>query len=722
MAKTKGKQQAKTTPTGSGGEKKEENGSGHHYDASSITVLEGLEPVRKRPGMYIGTTGPDGLHHLITEIFDNSRDEAMGGFCNDIEIVLLPNNRVRVVDNGRGIPVDTHKQTKVSALETIMTTLHAGGKFGGEGYKVSGGLHGVGASVVNALSIYMEVVVHRDGGVFYQEYKQGKRKAAVKKIGKSDLHGTIVMFEPDAAIFKEGIAFDFDRVVTHMRQQAYLVKGLRINIIDARAIPTIDLADVFYLRELGLEAPSQTFYFEGGLLSLVKHYNEHFKVVHKNIFYVERKTEGMEGVELALQYVDDISSRVMPFANNIYNSEGGTHLTGFKTALTRTLNTYARNNNYIKESEENFTGDDVLEGLTAVISVKLREIQFEGQTKAKLGSMEAQSTVSTIFGETFSAFLEENPDDARAIVNKVILALKARKAAKAAKDSVLRKGALEGMTLPGKLADCETKSADEAELFLVEGDSAGGSGKQGRDRRTQAVLPLKGKILNVERARLDKILGFAEIKSLVIALGTGISDSFDVSKLRYHKIIIATDADVDGAHIRTLLLTLFFRYFRQLIDGGFIYIAKPPLYKVKHGKEIHYFYSDEEKNVFLKKEGIGSKQLEEENAEESEEAETSKSEEVESAKADTKRSALNASASGGKKMMKVSIQRYKGLGEMNPEELWETTMDPEKRMLKQVTVEDAQEADKIFDILMGEDVPSRKSFIQSNATKATLDI
>jgi len=710
MAKTAAKNKAEKAT--------KQNGSGHHYDASSITVLEGLEPVRKRPGMYIGTTGPDGLHHLITEIFDNSRDEAMGGFCNDIEIVLLPQNRVRVVDNGRGIPVDTHKATKVSALETIMTTLHAGGKFGGEGYQVSGGLHGVGASVVNALSIYMEVIVHRDGGVFYQEYKQGKRKAAVKKIGKSDLHGTIVLFEPDKEIFKEGIEFNFERVVTHMRQQAYLVKGLRISVIDARKAQDIDLADVFYFRELCIEAPSQSFYFEGGLLSLVKHYNEHFKPVHKNIFYIERKTDGIEGAEIALQYVDDISSRVLPFANNIFNPEGGTHLTGFKTALTRTLNTYARNNNYIKESEENFTGEDVLEGLTAVISVKLREIQFEGQTKAKLGSMEAQSAVATIFGEAFAAFLEENPDDARAMVNKVILALKARKAAKAAKDSVLRKGALEGMTLPGKLADCETKSAEEAEVFIVEGDSAGGSAKQGRDRRTQAILPLRGKVLNVERARLDKILGFTEIKALVIALGTGIADSFDVSKLRYHKVIIATDADVDGAHIRTLLLTLFFRYFKQLIDGGFIYIAQPPLYKVKRGKEFYYFYTDEEKNSFLKKEGIEAKELEESEAGEGEEPEAG---ERDVSEVETKRSTLSAD-SRTKRSLKVSIQRYKGLGEMNPEELWETTMDPEKRVLKQVTVEDAQDADKVFDVLMGEDVPSRKSFIQSNATKATLDI
>ena len=647
------------------------------YTAEAITVLEGLEPVRKRPGMYIGTTGPDGLHHLITEIFDNSRDEAMGGFANDIEIVLLPKNRVRVVDNGRGVPVDIHKQSKVSALETIMTTLHAGGKFDDKSYKVSGGLHGVGASVVNALSIFCEVIVHRDAGIYYQEYKQGKRKAAVKKIGKSNLHGTIVAFEPDAEIFKEGIVFDFNRVVNHMRQQAYLVKGLRISVVDARAFSEpIDLADVFYFRELGLDLPSQSFYFEGGLMSLITFYNKIFKPIHKNIFYVEKSGEGAESVEVALQYVDDISSRILPFANNIYNSEGGTHLTGFKTALTRTLNNYAKKNNLIKNGEDNFTGDDVLEGLTAAISIKLREVQFEGQTKAKLGSMEAQSAVSAIFGDALAAFLEEKPDDARAIINKVTLALKARKAAKAAKDSVLRKGALEGMTLPGKLADCQSNDPAESELFVVEGDSAGGSAKTGRDRRIQAILPLRGKILNIERARLDKMLASEQIKNLVVALGTAIGDTFDLSRLRYHKVIIATDADVDGAHIRTLLLTLLYRHFRPLIDGGFIYIAQPPLYKIKKGKEIFYAYSDDEKNKII----------------------------------------------GKSAESEFSIQRYKGLGEMNAEELWETTMDPARRVLKKVTVEDAQEADKVFEILMGEDVSARKSFIQSNAKLANLDI
>ncbi|MFZ2484584.1 MAG: ATP-binding protein, partial [Minisyncoccia bacterium] len=409
------------------------------YSAESITVLEGLEPVRKRPGMYIGTTGPDGLHHLVTEIFDNSRDEAMGGFANDIEVALLPNNRVRVTDNGRGIPVDTHKQTKVSALETIMTTLHAGGKFGGEGYKVSGGLHGVGGSVVNALSIYCKAEVHRDGGVYMQEYSQGKRKSAVKKVGASKLHGTIITFQPDPSIFPD-TNFSFERIVNHLRQQAYLVKGLRISTIDARNVdarlPQFEKA--FYMRELGLDAPSMSFYFEGGLMSLVRFENEHNKPIHKNIFYVEKTTNGndYETVEVALQYVDDISSRILPFANNIYTAEGGTHITGFKTALTRSLNTYARKNNLVSEKEDNFTGDDVLEGLTAVISIKLREIQFEGQTKSKLGSVEAQSMVTTVFGDAFAAFLEENPDDARAMIQKVVLALKARKAAKAAKDSV----------------------------------------------------------------------------------------------------------------------------------------------------------------------------------------------------------------------------------------------------------------------------------------------
>jgi len=685
---------------------KKSAGNGHHYDASDISVLEGLEPVRRRPGMYIGTTGPEGMHHLVWEIFDNSRDEAMGGFCDDIEIVMLPNNRVRVADNGRGVPVDIHKKTKVSALETVMTTLHAGGKFGGEGYKVSGGLHGVGASVVNALSGYCRAEVHRDGGRYMQEYAQGKKKAAVKKLSASKLHGTIVTFEPDREVFGEA-KFDWNIIVNHLRQQAYLVKKLKVSIIDARGFDRekgMNEEDVFYFRELDLELPSVSFYFEGGLISLVKYYNKFQKPVQANIFYVEKEADKV-GVEIALQYVDDISDRIFPFANNIYNSEGGTHITGFKTALTRTLNTYCKKNELMKESEGGFTGEDVLEGLTAVISVKLREIQFEGQTKGKLGSMEVQGAVATVFGEAFANFLEENPDDAKAIINKSVLALKARKAAKAAKDSVLRKGALEGMTLPGKLADCQSKDASESELFIVEGDSAGGSAKQGRDRRTQAILPLRGKILNVERARIDKMLVSKEVKSLVIALGTSIGDTFDVEKIRYHKIIIATDADVDGSHIRTLLLTLFYRYFRPVIDAGYIYIAQPPLYKIKKGKEISYAYTDDEK---LKIVGKG--------------AEVSEIQEVEDSVTEGEEAEGPEPVEGKAKSSKLHIQRFKGLGEMNPEELWETTMDPEHRVLKKVNIDDAEEANKIFDILMGSEVPPRKSFIQSNAKLAEIDI
>ncbi len=700
------------------------------YDASSITVLEGLEPVRKRPGMYIGTTGPDGLYHLIWEIFDNARDEAMAGRCSHIEVALLPDGYVRVVDDGNGIPVGIHPKTKVSALETIMTVLHAGGKFDNNAYKVSGGLHGVGASVVNALSVHTRVIVHQDGGLHMQEYNIGKPKAPTKKIGTSKRHGTVVMFKPDVEIFREGISFDFNRIVNHLRQQAYLVKGVEINVVDARGydeLKMLDLLDpkegeIYFLKEAGLDIPSTTFYFEGGLRSLVAFYNRTQKLVHKNIFYAEKEfvdknaeTQAQSRnksvfVEIALQYVDDINTKIVTFANNTYNSEGGTHIAGFKMALTRTINQYAKKNNIIKDSEDNLTGDDVLEGLVAVVSVKLPEIQFEGQTKAKLGSMEAQGATSSVFAEAFSSFMEENPDDAKAIINKGLLALRARKAAKAAKDSVLRKGALEGMTLPGKLADCQSRRAEESELFIVEGDSAGGTAKMGRDRRTQAVLPLRGKILNIERARLDKMLASEQIRNLVVALGTAIGDTFDLTKLRYHKIIVATDADVDGAHIRTLILTLFYRYFKPLIDGGFIYIAQPPLYKVKVGKEISYHYNDEELNIFMKKGGydISNIEVNEEGAQE----EPEEQEEVES----------KAKGKDVPKVKKPNIQRYKGLGEMNAEELGETTMDITKRVLKRVTIDDAAEADKIIEVLMGNDVPSRKTFIQTNARSARIDI
>ncbi|HWO07498.1 MAG TPA: DNA gyrase subunit B [Candidatus Paceibacterota bacterium] len=670
------------------------------YGAADITVLEGLEAVRRRPGMYIGTTDKAGLHHLIWEVFDNSRDEAMGGHANDIEVALLPGNRIRVADNGRGIPVDIHPKTKVSALETVMTVLHAGGKFGGEGYKVSGGLHGVGVSVVNALSVNVRAEVHREGGKHVQEYKNGgKPVGKTKRVGPSKMHGTIITFEPDPSIFAH-IEFDFEYIVAHLRQQAYLVKGLRISILDLRGKGAVDDEDVFYLRELGLDAPSTSFYFEGGLKSFVSFQNRHQTPIHRHVFYAEKEVDGVT-VEIALQYVDDITSRISAFANNIYNAEGGMHVTGFKTALTRTLNNANKGNN--GKEGDSFTGDDVLEGLTAVISVKMREVQFEGQTKSKLGSVEARSATETVFAEAFSAFLEENPDDARAILGKAALAMKARKAAKAAKESVLRKGALEGLSLPGKLADCQVRNPEEAELFIVEGDSAGGTAKMGRDRRTQAVLPLRGKILNIERARLDKMLSSEQITNLVVALGTAIGDVFNIEKLRYHKIIVATDADVDGAHIRTLLLTLFYRHFRPVIEGGFLYIAQPPLYKIRKGKEVFYAYSDAEKDKIAGKDTP----IEEESGVQPSEGDEEESEEEETA---------------SKKSARISVQRYKGLGEMNAEELKETTMDPENRILQIVTIEDAADADRTFDILMGTDVPSRKSFIQAHAKEATLDI
>ena len=553
-----------------------------NYTAKDIYVLEGLDPVRKRPGMYIGSTGVDGLHHLVWEVLDNSIDEAMAGYAKNIEVTLLKGNKVKVTDDGRGIPVETHKQTKKSALETVMTTLHAGGKFGGESYKISGGLHGVGISVVNALSKWLKAEVCRDGFLWEQEYERGIAKTKVKKVGTcGDKTGTSVTFEPDSEVFKQ-IDFNDKAILDHLREQSYLTKGVKIIFRDETKEPVF----------------SHAFYFEGGIISFVKYLVKDERPIHDNIFYISKTADDIL-VETAFQYTEDIQPEELGFANNIHTGEGGTHLTGFRTALTRTLNDYARKSGYIKESEDNLTGDDVREGISLVLNVKLREPQFEGQTKARLGNPEARTAVETVIGVSLSEWLEKNPTDARKILEKTILASKARKAAKAARETVLRKGILEGLALPGKLADCSSKDPAESELFIVEGDSAGGSAKQGRDRKFQAILPLRGKILNVEKARIDKILAFKEIRALVIALGTAIAEEFDISKLRYHRVIIMTDADVDGAHIRTLLLTLFFRYFPELINQGHIYIAEPPLYKISSGKRAEYAYTDSDKEEIL---------------------------------------------------------------------------------------------------------------------------
>lgn len=631
------------------------------YGVKDIYVLEGLEPVRKRPGMYIGSTGPEGIFHLLKECVSNSIDEALMGYCNDIRVWLLEKNRIKVEDNGRGIPVEKHPQTKKSALETVMTTLHAGAKFGGKVYASTGGLHGVGVSAVCALSSFMRVEVCWAGNKYYQEYSRGKPTTKVKKVGKCLKTGTTVIFEPDPEIFKE-IKFDRKKILDYLRQQAYLTKGVKIVLVDQR----------------NPQSPfNYTFYFEGGLLSYIKYLVSGANPLHPNIFYgFGEKNEII--VEAALQYTEEYECYEESFANNIFTEEGGSHLTGFRTALTKTLNDYARKNGFLKEEEENLTGEDIREGLTAVVAIKIKEPQFEGQTKAKLGNPEAKVAVEQVVSETLADFLERNPQDARAIIEKCILSQRARKAAKAAKETVLRKGVLEGLALPGKLADCVSRKPEESEIFIVEGESAGGSGKQARDRRFQAILPLRGKILNVEKSRLDKILTSKEIKSLIVALGTAIGEDFNIEKVRYHRIIIMCDADSDGNHIRTLLLTLFYRYFKPIIEKGYLYIAQPPLYKIQSGKEIQYAYSEEQKSQILK---------------------------------------------SMKKTSGISIQRYKGLGEMNAEELWSTTMNPENRVLLKVTIESAREADKIFDILMGEEVLPRKKFIQAYAKKVrNLDI
>lgn len=637
------------------------------YTAKDIQVLEGLEPVRKRPGMYIGSTDQNGIHELIKEIIDNSVDEALAGYAKNVWVVIANDETVTVADDGRGIPVDIHPKAKKSSLEVTMTILHAGGKFGEGAYKISGGLHGVGASVVNALSDYMRVEVRRDNKLYAQEYKRGKPTTKVETVEKSlapevlklPPTGTTSIFIPDKSIFKE-IHSDSRVIAKRMKERAYLVAGLFFHLYDQRTDKQIH------------------YYFDGGIESLVRHLNKDKQPINDIPFYVNKTVDGIM-VEAAVQYNDGYTETLESFANVIATHEGGTHLTGFRMALTRAVNDYARKNAYLKEKDENLTGDDMREGLTAVIAIRMNSetLQFEGQTKGKLGNAEIQPIVMTVVKEGIDNYLEENPAQARKIMEKVILAAKARMAARAAKEAVLRKGALEGMTLPGKLTDCQEKDPALSELYLVEGDSAGGSAKQGRDRKFQAILPLRGKILNTERARLDKILEFEEIKTLIIALGTGIGDTVNFDKARYHRVVIMTDADVDGEHIRTLLLTFFFRYLPEIIDRGYLYIAMPPLYKVSMGKESHYAFTDDEKNTIVKE------------------------------KADGKT---------------FSIQRYKGLGEMNPEQLWETTMNPQTRIMKQVNVEDATEADHVFAMLMGNEVPPRKRFIQTHAKNANLDV
>lgn len=638
--------------------------SDNSYKASDITVLEGLEPVRKRPAMYIGSTGSQGLHHLVFESVDNAIDEAMGGFCDFIEVELREDGGVRVSDNGRGIPVDMHPQTKKSALETVMTMLHAGGKFGGKGYRVSGGLHGVGISVVNALSSWMRAEVCRGGKKYSQEYKRGVPQTKLIEEGKCDKNGTTVIFKPDKEIFPE-IAFNIKSLADHLRRQAYLTPKVRIRILDRRKKPDSILPSPY------------NFYFEGGIRAYLSMLARGYEAEHANIFLVSETKEDIL-IDVALQYVKDLEGLQLAFANNIITAQGGTHMTGFRAALTRVFNKHAEANNFFSKGSERFSGDDIQEGLITIVSVKLPDPQFEGQTKQKLGNREVRGLVETVVADALEEFLKRNPQDASAIIQKLLLSQKARQKALAVRQTILRKGVLAGLRLPGKLTDCFTKNPEEAELFLVEGDSAGGSTKMARDPRTQAVLPLRGKILNVEKARIDKMLTSQEIQAIIVALGTAISEEFNLDKLRYHKIIILCDADVDGSHIETLLLTLFFRYFKPIIEKGYLYIAQPPLYRVSKGKEVSYTYSEEEQQAFLKKVGASEK---------------------------------------------IDIQRYKGLGEMNPEQLEETTMNPEKRAMHQVTIEDAVAADKIFDTLMGDEVKPRRKFIQAHSRQvANLDI
>ncbi|GKU77124.1 DNA topoisomerase (ATP-hydrolyzing) subunit B [Paenibacillus sp. L3-i20] len=631
----------------------------HTYDESQIQVLEGLEAVRKRPGMYIGSTSAKGLHHLVWEVVDNSIDEALAGYCNKIDVIVHENNSITVIDNGRGIPIGMNEKLQKSTLEVVMTVLHAGGKFGGEGYKVSGGLHGVGVSVVNALSEHVIVQVKRNGTLYQQEYRRGAPQYDIKAIGEAEETGTQVTFLPDREIFTETTEYDYDILQSRIRELAFLNKGIEIVLTDERT------------------GVSNSFKYEGGIIEFVNYLNRNRVALHENPIYVEGAKDHIH-VEVALQYNDSYAENIYSFANNINTHEGGTHESGFKSALTRIINDYARKNNLLKDNDSNFSGDDVREGLTAIISVKIPEPQFEGQTKTKLGNSEVRGIVESFFAEKLQEFLEENPSVSRRIVEKGLQAARAREAARKARELTRRKSALEVGSLPGKLADCSSKDAAISELYIVEGDSAGGSAKQGRDRHFQAILPLRGKILNVEKARLDRILGNAEIRAIITALGTGISDDFDIAKARYHKIIIMTDADVDGAHIRTLLLTFFYRYMKEIIEAGYIYIAQPPLFKIERGKVVRYALTEKERDVVLAEFGEG---------------------------------------------VKVNIQRYKGLGEMDAIQLWETTMDPESRSMLQVTIEDAIEADTIFDTLMGDNVEPRRDFIQKYARYVTnLDV
>jgi len=673
------------------------------YTAANIQVLEGLEPVRKRPGMYIGSTDQRGLHHLIYEIVDNSIDEAMGGHANLITVILHDDGSVSVEDNGRGIPVDIHPKMKKSALEIVLTTLHAGGKFGGDdsGYKVSGGLHGVGSSVVNALSVKMHAEVYLDGKVWMQDYERGKPLADVKAKGETKKRGTLIRFWPDKQIF-DTLEFSLLTVMNRLRQQAYLTRGITVSLLDEREKrPEEDQKQPRLYR----------FHFEGGIAAYVSHLNTSRDVIGKPIWFEKETPDGY--VEVALQYTQSFQEMVATFANNIHTTEGGHHLTGFKAAITRTINAYARAQSLLKEKDENLSADDVREGLTAIVSVRLKDPQFEGQTKSKLGNAEMKTAVETVVNEKLAEYFEEHPGEARDIVAKCTLAARARLAARAARDSVIRKGVLEGMTLPGKLADCSSRDPSESELFIVEGDSAGGSAKQGRNREFQAILPLRGKILNVEQARLDKMLANNEIKSLIIAMGVGIGEVKDLTRLRYHRVVIMTDADVDGAHIRTLLLTLFFRYFPELIEAGCIYIAQPPLYKIQRGKEIVYAYGDDEKAKTLKAWGVAEKDMQETE-------ETAEAEEPDEMKALTKGATKKEEP---KKAARANIQRYKGLGEMNPEQLWDTTMNPETRSMMRVTMDNAELADATFTTLMGSEVAPRRKFIQTRAkTVKNLDI